>query len=293
MRLSHIFLISLVVLVWGLNFIAIKLGLSGFPPIFLCFLRMFFTCFPAIFFIKFPETSLRLVVLYGLFMFALPFSLLFLSLHTGFTPGFASLVLQMQTFFTVLLAIFLLGERLNGRQIGAMLLSFSGIGIAGLNINGTSTLSGFFMLLGAAFCWGIGNLSAKKIGKVNILALVIWGSLFTLPFLLSLSLLVEGSERILLSMKGLTFISAGSIAYIVYASTLFGYGVWSWMLSRYRLPTIAPFTLMVPIIALTSSALFTGEPIQSWKLCAAFLIITGLCINLSNSRTEISASEPP
>ena len=284
MKLKHLFLLFLVIVTWGFNFLVIKTGLKEIPPIFLAFLRMLLTSMPFIFFVKPPAIPMSKVFLYGMFMFALPFSLLFMGFYTGFAPGLASLVMQMQTFFTILLAILFLKERLNRWQTAAIVLAFSGIALAGANTCGNFPLSGFGLLLLAAFFWGIGNLIAKKIGKeVNMISLVVWGSFFTLPFLFLLSLFVEGPQRIFSSLETLSFSSLASLLYIAYGSTLFGYGTWSWLLSRYRLPIVAPFTLLIPMIAIVSSALLLGEPLQLWKASASFLVISGLIFNLISS----------
>jgi O-acetylserine/cysteine efflux transporter len=284
MRLPHLALALLVVLVWGFNFVVIEIGLQEIPPLLLCFARFFLTSIPAIFFVKFPSTSFKMVALYGLIMFALQFALLFMGMYAGVTPGLASLLLQTQVFFTILLAVLFLDEKLNRWQVIGALLSFSGIGLVGMNVGGSVTFSGFLLLIASAASWGTGNLISKKIGKVNMIALVVWGSLIAWPPLLAVSFFLEGSDRIFFSLKNLSWLPIGSILYITYLSTLFGFGVWSWLLHHYRLPVIAPFTLLVPIVAIVSSVLVFGEALQSWKIFAGILVIAGLCINLLGPR---------
>jgi len=78
----------------------------------------------------------------------------------------------------------------------------------------------------------------------------------------------------------------------VYPTTLFGFAAWSWLLSKYPASMVAPFTLLVPIFGILSSAIFLGEPLQSWKLLAAALVISGLCINLVVPRLMMRNSIP-
>ena len=136
MSLIHLLLVILIVLVWGFNFVVIKIGLQGVPPFFLVFLRFFLTSVPAIFFIKKPEVPFRWVLTYGLILFALQFSLLFWSMAEGLSSGLASILLQLQAFFTVLFAFFFFREKPNRWQIVGGAISFSGIGLVGMNLGG-------------------------------------------------------------------------------------------------------------------------------------------------------------
>ena len=280
----HLALAVLVVFVWGGAFLVIKLGLQDIPPFLFCFLRFFLTSIPAVFFIKFPAAPRKMVILYGLFMFALQFSLLFMGMYLGVTPGLASLLMQTHVFFTSVLAVCFFGDKISSWQIGGALVSFSGIALVGINTGGSLTLPGLLLVIAAAASWGIGNVISKKMGRVNMVALVIWGSLVAWPPLLVLSLIFHGPMSMLASLQNISLLSLGSVAYITYISTLFGFGVWSFLLHHYRLPTIVPFTLLVPIVAIVSSALVFGETLQPWKILAGFLVIAGLCINILGPR---------
>jgi O-acetylserine/cysteine efflux transporter len=225
-----------------------------------------------------------MVLLYGLIMFALQFTLLFMGMYAGVASGLASLLLQTAVFFTIVLAVLFLDEHLNRWQVIGAIVSFSGIALVGLNVGGSVTLTGFLLVIASAASWGVGNLISKKIGKVNMIALVVWGSLIAWPPLLAVSFIIEGSDRIFSSLQHLSWLSVGSVLYITYLSTLFGFGVWSWLIHCYSLPTIAPFSLLVPIVAMASSVLVLNEALQSWKIFAGVLVIAGLCINLLGPR---------
>jgi O-acetylserine/cysteine efflux transporter len=284
MKGSHLALIFLLVIVWGFNFVVIKVGFEEIPPLFLCFLRYFFTSLPAVFFIKFPKTSLKKVVLYGLTMLALPFGTLFVGMNMGVTSGLASLLFQTQVFFSLLLAIIFLKESVSQCQIMGTFLSFIGIALVGVNIGGHGSFFGFLVVILAAAFWGVGNLASKYVGKVNMLSLVVWGSLMAWPPLLAVSLLFEGSQKILFTLTHLSYISIGAILYITYLSTLLGFCIWSFLLHKHHLTTITPFTLLVPVVGMASSVFVLGEPLEYWKIVAALLVISGLYVNFSGNR---------
>jgi O-acetylserine/cysteine efflux transporter len=280
MKPLHLLAALTVVTIWGFNFVVIKVGLKEIPPILLCALRFTFAALPAVFFIKRPAVPWAKLVQFGLVQFALQFALLFGGMKLGMSAGLASLALQLHVFFTISLAVLFLSERPNVYQLWGAALAFTGIGVVALNVGGDVTVLGLLCVLSAAVCWGLGNLISKQVGKVDMLALVVWGSLVAPLPLLALSLMVEGPERIAYSLTHLSWQGVASVAYLVYPTTLFGFALWSWLLSRYPVASVAPLTLLVPIVGMASAAWVLGEPLQSWKLLAALLVMAGLCINV-------------
>lgn len=281
MRLSHLILALIVVLIWGLNFVVVDVGLKEIPPLLLGFLRFFLTSIPAVFFIKKPQAPFKIVALYGLVLFAIQFSLLFMGMAAGVTAGLASLLLQLQVFFTLLFAIVFFGEHLNRWSVLGAMTAFSGIALVALNREGSITITGFLLIIAAAAFWGVGNILSKKLGRVNMAAVVIWGSTVAWPPLLLICLLTEeGPRQIYSIIANLSFTAWGAVFYITYLSTLLGFGLWNWLVSHNPLATIAPFTLLVPVVGILSSVILLDEPLQLWKAIAALLVIGGLCINL-------------
>ena len=283
MPIPHLLLALMVVVIWGCNFIFIKFGLVEFPPLLLCALRFFLSCFPAIFWIKRPAIPFKYVITYGMLMFAIQFTLLFLGIYAGMTAGLASLLIQVQVFFSLIFATFFFGERPAIWQVLGAIVSFSGIALVMLHTDKNISLTGVMLILAASASWGMGNLITKKINqinKINMLSLVVWGSFVACIPLTLLSFLFEGGSAILHRVQHVSYLGIISVLYIVYASTWIGYGIWNWLLSRYPVTTVTPFTLMVPVVGMMSSILVFHEPFQTWKLVAGLLVIFGLCVNL-------------
>ncbi len=284
MPITHLLLALVVVIVWGFNFLFVKLSLEEFSPLFLCALRFLLASVPAVFFIKPPVgVPFRLIAWYGLIAFAMQFSFLFMGLYVGMTPGMTSIVMQVQIFFSLFFAIVFLGERPKVSQIAGALVSFTGIALIASNFEKSNSLLGFIFILAAAASWGIGTLITKKVKNNSgrtMFALVIWGSLVAVVPMLLLSLIFEGPQSMLYTYHHVTWVGASSLLYTVYGSTLVGYGIWNWLLSRYPVGVIVPFTLLVPIVGVLSSVLILAEPFEAWKLLAGLLVIGGLCINL-------------
>jgi O-acetylserine/cysteine efflux transporter len=287
MPISHLLLALFVVVIWGVNFIFIKLALRDISPLFLCAVRFLLASVPVIFFIKRPSIPFKILLQYGLIVFALQFTLVFIGMNSGMTAGMASLLMQVQIFFSMFFAAILLKETPTIWQILGALISFIGIGLVGVHLDHSITWIGFLCILGAAASWGVGNLISKQMKNVNMIAVVIWGSFIASPPMFILTFLFEGKTLITQSIHQISLSSLLALFYIVYVSTWVGYGLWNWLLSKHPVSTIVPFTLLVPIVGMLSSIVFLNESLESWKVIAGSFVIGGLCINLLGAKLFI------
>nr|WP_288256454.1 EamA family transporter [uncultured Pseudomonas sp.] len=281
---KDLLLALLVIVVWGLNFVVIKVGLHGMPPMLMGALRFMLAAFPAILFVRRPRVPLRWMLAYGMTISVGQFAFLFYAMYVGMPAGLASLVLQSQAFFTLFFAALFLGERLRGSNLFGLLVAASGLVLIGLQGGQAMTLAGFALTIAAASMWALGNVVTRKLGKVNLVGLVVWGSLIPpLPFL-ALSLWLEGPELISQSLRTFSLDSLLVLAYLAFGATILGYGLWSRLLSRYPASQVAPFSLLVPVVGISSSALLLGERLGSLQMVGAALVMAGLLINVWGGR---------
>ncbi|NQV74517.1 MAG: EamA family transporter [Bacteroidetes bacterium] len=277
---KHLLLVLTIVLIWGVNFVAVYIGLQSFPPFLLSALRFGLSALPWVFFMPRPKAPLLLIFYYGLLNFALQFGLIFTGIKLGISPGLASLILQIQVFFSMGLAFLFFHDRPSTFKIACSLVSFIGIGIVGYHLNGGGTLLGLILMLLAAFSWSVGNIFTKKIHSESPLALVVWGNLVAFPVMALVSFFFDGPVVILSSLQHVTWPAIAALFYIVYFSTHIGYGAWAFLMKSYSTSVVVPFTLLVPVVGFISSALYLGEELQSWKLLASLFILGGLIIGL-------------
>ena len=281
---KDLLLALLVIVVWGLNFVVIKVGLHGMPPMLMGALRFMLAAFPAILFVRRPQVPLRWMLAYGMTISVGQFAFLFYAMYVGMPAGLASLVLQSQAFFTLFFAALFLGERLRRSNLFGLLVAASGLVLIGLQGGQAMTLAGFALTIAAASMWALGNVVTRKLGRVNLVGLVVWGSLIPpLPFL-ALSLWLEGPELIGQSLRTLSLDSLLVLAYLAFGATILGYGLWSRLLSRYPASQVAPFSLLVPVVGISSSALLLGERLGSLQMVGAALVMAGLLINVWGGR---------
>jgi len=276
----RLLLALLIVSIWGSNFVAIKLALRDLPPLLLCTLRFVFVAIPAVFFLKRPAVPVRQLLVYGFSMFAFQFGFMFLGMKLGVSAGLASLILQFQVFVTLGLAVAFLKETVSLPQIAGALTATAGFVMVSLHTGGDITAAGFTCLLLAAVSWAIGNFTSKRLGRVNPLALVAWGSLPVSAAMAAASLIFEGPKLVAHSLAHVGLTAILCVAYTVYFSTHVAYSLWSWLLARHPATTITPFALLVPVFGMITSAILLGEPLPGWKLMAAALVIAGLSLTV-------------
>ena len=279
--LTHVLLAVAVMAVWGSNFVVIKVALAHLPPLLFATLRFALALLPAVFFLKRPAVPWSHLAAYGVLIGAGQFGLLYIAMEHSISPGLASLVVQTQVFFTIGLSMWLTSERVRLFQGFALALAAAGLGLIVANRGGDVTPLGLVLVLAAALCWAGGNLVAKAGGEVNMLAYVVWASLFAVPPLLVLSVLFEGLPAIESGLAKADALTWAAVLYQSLGNTMFGYASWGWLLARHPAATVAPFALLVPVFGMSLSTVLLNEPLQSWKLLAAALVLSGLALNLA------------
>ncbi|MFY8032040.1 MAG: EamA family transporter, partial [Devosia sp.] len=268
----HILLAIGIATVLGASFVAIHYGLEDAPPLLLTALRYIFAALPAVFFIKRPQIDLRLLIAYGLFVGVGQFGLLFIAIALGMPAGLASLVVQLQVFFTMLFALIVFGERPQRWQVIGAIIAFAGIGVIATERLEGAALLPLLLTIGAAMFWGMGNMASKKAGRVDMLGLVVWSSLVPPLPLLGLSLLVDGPAVIVDALTHFSWRGAGAVAFMAYGATVFGFSMWARLLSLYPASQVAPFALLIPVAGIGSAALVLGEEITLIELIGCLVV---------------------
>ena len=282
----------LVVVVWGLNFVVIKMGLHNMPPLMLAGLRFLLVAFPALLFVARPKIPLKLLLGYGLTISFGQFAFLFCAIKFGMPAGLASLVLQVQAFFTIILGAFVFGERLQGKQLAGISLAVFGVLvlIEG-SLNGQHVaLLGFMLTLAAGLSWACGNIFNKLImqheTRPPVLSLGVWGALIRIVPFMAASFFLDGPQAMLKSLVEIDLTTILSLIYLALVASIIGYGIWGSLLGRYETWRVAPLSLLVPVVGLASAALLLDETLSALQLCGAGLIMAGLYINVFGLRVS-------
>ncbi|MFJ1894807.1 MULTISPECIES: EamA family transporter [unclassified Streptomyces] len=291
MRPLHIALAALVAAVWGVNFVVIELGLAHFPPLLFSALRFLVAALPAVFFVGRPKVAWKWVVGVGLVLGMAKFGLLFIGMDRGMGAGLSSLVLQVQAVFTALFAALALGERPGRVRVLGMGVALAGIGVAAVDEGAGGPVLAFVLVIAAAACWGVSNVLTRKAAPPDALNFMVWVSTVPVLPLLGLSLLFEGPHRDTEALAALDWSGAGIIVYVAWITTVFGFGAWGFLLSRYPASSVAPFTLLVPVFGMSSAALLLDESVSPLRWCAAALLVGGVALtSLAGARRPRSVT---
>jgi len=287
MAVPHIFLALITVFLWGFNFVVIKVGVMDMPPLFLTALRYFFAAVPLIFFLPRPKVPWKHMVVYGMVMGCAQFGLLYTAIKWGLPSGLASLVMQSQAFFTMALAVTLLGEIPLKSHIAGASVAFGGLAVIGLERLNISAMVPLLMCVGAAFSWAIGNIVNRKVGRVNAVSFVAWTSLVPVLPILVLSLALEGTQAIATGIANANGLTVLVVVYMAYGATIVGAGIWSYLLLRYPAGTVAPFSLLVPIVGFLGAYFAFAEEITLLEVIGSAMVVAGLALNVFGRRLSL------
>jgi O-acetylserine/cysteine efflux transporter len=212
-------------------------------------------------------------------------------------------IVPLQPLFTIPFAVALLGERPSLRQVAGVC-----VGLAGLVVIAAGRAHGVpFVAVGlgvaAAASWGAGNIVTRSVRAKRPFSLLVWSSLVAPAPLLGLSAIFEGVGSWQRAASSVDPSGVLALAYVVIVSTFFGYGVWYWLMSRYPASTVAPFTLLVPVVGILTAWLVRGEHPSWGELLGSLIALVGLGLALGvdalavrfagSAATSLKRTRPP
>lgn len=281
----------LIIIIWGVNFLAIAWGLDGLPPLLMGALRFALVFSVGFLFVKKPNIPFKWMFAYAMVISFGQFAFLFSAMSLGMPAGLASLVLQSQALFTLIFAALLLKEQVRFAQLLAMLVAGVGLYvIASTGEDSSMTLIGFVLTIIGASSWALGNIVNRIINNRGFkpgIDLVIWSAWIpVIPFVIS-SYIIEGPDLIISSIMDFSWVSFLALLYLAIAASIAGYGLWSYLLGKYPAAQVAPLTLGVPIVGITASALFLNETISTTQWLGSGFVLLGLVINAFGKKLTI------
>jgi O-acetylserine/cysteine efflux transporter len=266
-----------VAVLWGLAFVATRVGLDSFSPAQLAALRFLIACLPVLV-VPRPAIGWPLLVATGLTLYAGQFLFQFFGIAYGMPPGLASLVVHTQAFFTVVLAALFLRERPMPRQISGMVVAFGGLALIAATMGHDLTAIGFVLTLGSAVSWAIGNIFLKRMGATAQLELMVWLSVIVPLPALAISAVVDGPAALGRVVSTATWAGWAAALYLGLVATVLAYTIWGRLLRRYPVATVAPFALLVPFVGALSSAAVFGERFGLVRLVGMACLLVGLAV---------------
>lgn len=282
----------LVVIIWGTNFVAMKVGLRDLTPFQLGAARYVFAILPLILFVKPPKLPAKWILAYGLSQGVGQFGLLFLSLKVGMSASLASVILQTQVFFTAIFGFMLLKERTSRALLAGLALAAVGLlcfAMSALRAIHTSdiTPAGFALCLAGAAMWAVSNIVVRRAQRAtpefDVISFIVWcGAVPIVPFVLLSLAFDDPATR--WQWVGAPLAAWVSVAYIGWMSTIIGYALWTRLLKRHPVNRVAPFSLGVPVIGIASGMVALGDTITGWQWAGIALVVAALVCTMFGGR---------
>ena len=279
-----IFLAILVPCVLGFGFVIAKPAMESFPPILLNGLRWSLSGLIMCYFFPFPKKFIKQLFVISIIGGTIQYSLSFYGLKI-LDGASATLFVQAEIPFGILIAYFLLGEKVPLKNIIGLIIAFVGIAILSGNPNLEGKMLGVLLVLSGAFLWSLAQVFAKDVSeKIGGLALTAWLGIFSGPQCIIASYFIEGNT--------FDFITNATtqawiiVIYLAVGMNVIGYSCWYSVLSRNPVNNVMSVLLLFPITGLLTSIFILGETPNTYAYFGGAIIISGVAMILINKRSK-------
>ena len=278
MKTRDILIALITPILLGFGFAIAKPAMDQFPPFLLMGLRFTIAALILVWWFPIPKGFLKNIFLVSLVGGTLTYGLV----YAGFNrvdASSATLIIQTEVPFGVIIAYFLLKERTEVKNIIGMVIAFIGLYILLGAPNLEGKFIGVILLLTGAFAWSLGMVMAKPISnKIGGLVLVAWISLFSGPMLLIGSFIFDSNTINY-------FFSATLEGWLIvfYLSVIMqpiAYGAWYYVLGRNPVQKVLPVMLLFPVTSLATAIFLLGEKPSSQLIFGGIIILLGVSMIL-------------
>lgn len=266
----------LVAFLWGAQVTAVKIGDIEIPPILMVTMRFAIMSLVLVPFIGLPKKGQWLPVLtIATLTGAVHFGLLYSGI-ARVDASTSAIAYQLATPFSIMLAYFVLGERISRNVVIGILLAFAGVLTVVGSLGKGGALFGILLVILAAFSFAAGTVVTKKSGGFNPLAMNGWIALISVPELLLISYLTEyGQWHTVLNASMQAW---AAVLYTAFSGGLIGFGLWYWLLKRHPVHRLSPFTLLVPVFAVTVSQIILNEKMTINLIAGGVIALAGVAL---------------
>ena len=288
MKLQHLGLMLLIQMIWGVNFVVVKLGLDHMAPLFFVALRFSLAALFLLPIAGLPRTHLKQVAFLSVTLGVMHFTLIFTGMHY-LDAATTAIAVQLQVPFAAILAAIIFKETLHWRRITGMVIAFAGIVLIAGQPKFLANPWPLASVVAAALVWSIANMQVKALGdEIDAVHLNGWIALLAAPQLLIISYLLEGNQ-----WPHLLEIGWGGAFALLYQSALvaaFSYWIWYNLMRRYPVNQVMPFMLLQPLIGTASGAIFRGEQITMPMIIGGLGVLIGVAIIILRRPAVIAPS---
>lgn len=262
-------------LCWGGNFSAARFSMMDFPPFLTILLRFVFVgVVLAPFALRHKWPDLRDMAFLAFSNIILHFAFIFLAMSKGLNITSAIVATQLGVPFSCLFAAILYKDYLGPWRCFGLGVAFIGVVFIAGTPNAAEHAGPFALAIFGALAWSAANIYLKRMKPVPIVSILFWPAIISLPPLLLMTAFFESGQ--IAAMEQAHAYAWWGIAYSAVFSSLVGYGLWNWLMLKYPLSQVAPYSLLTPVTGIACGVVIFAEPLTMRIVMGSILTIIGV-----------------
>lgn len=278
---KHVIMALFVPLLWGLGFVFAKGAINHFPPILLMAFRFSLTALVLVWFTPLPVGKFFQLFKIAIVAAAIQYSLTFTGVK-GLEAGLASIIVQLEVPFLVILGALLLREKPGNKKWIGIAISFVGVAIMSQQDELNGSVISIALVLSGCFAWALGQVMIRKLKDVSGMQVTAWIAVFAAPQLFFMSAVFEdGQVEAIRTANPLVW---WTVLYLGLIMTCLGYYFWNTLIRHHDVSKVAPFLLLLPVFSVLGGNVFLGETITLEKFYGGATILFGIGVITTNAR---------
>ena len=281
MAITHLGLALIVNMAFGYAFVAAKLGVESYPPIFFTAIRWAIIAVLLAWFLRVPRGQIRNLVAISVTMGALHYALMYTGFSLSRDVASIAIVVQLSVPFAAIMGVFFLGERMSLLKVVAITVAFFGVIIIGLDPRLFDHLESLLLVAISALMFAVGSVLINKTKGLSTWTIQAWMAVLSAPQLLILSLIFEDGQWH--SLMNPNPVGLWAMFYAVVGTSIIGLGGWYYLLQRYPVSTISPIGLLTPILGVLAGIVFMGDSLSRELIIGGALTLSGVAFIMFNA----------
>jgi O-acetylserine/cysteine efflux transporter len=272
----HLLYLIGITLIWGMNLVVSKVGVSEIPPLLFTTLRFALLAVLTVPFLRVVRGKMSAMVVAALLSGGLNFALMFAGLAIAQNVSSVAIAGQLGVPITTMLSVALLGETVRWRRWTGIALSFAGVLVMGLDPLVFSYWPSLVLVIASAFVGSLGLIAVKRLTEFKPLEMQAWFSWISLPLLVVLTLYVNRPG--LAELGAISWKAWGAVAFTAVLGSLVAHTGFYHLVQRYPVTSIAPLTVLSPVFSVVFGVTLLGDQLTPRILAGGFLTLLGVLI---------------
>lgn len=276
LALKDLGLIVLMNCAWGSNFVISKFAVTELPPVFCAAMRFTIVAILLFPWLKPLFGRMKAVVTLALLSGFVHFALLFIALEMTEKVSGLAIMAQLGVPIAVVMAVVLLKERIGIWRISGISLAFLGAVVLGFDPEIFEDLDAVSVMLMSVVIMAYCAILMRNMRGISPLELQAWTGLVSFLPLFGVSALLE-YDRYPQILDASAF-AWSAIAYSAIISSILAQALNFYLIQKYPISTVAPFSLLAPVIGVVSAVIVFGDTITKELIIGGLITLIGVLI---------------